>query len=73
MIELGLLAGDPCAADGWGHEQQVRAYAWWLARAEGHPSAWAFGQGDLVRVWTEIVQGFEGLRRFLVHWGVRRK
>ena len=66
MIELGLLAGDPCAADGWTSEQRVRALAWWKARANGAPSVAFLGPGDLRTVWREIVAAYEGLRRLIV-------
>jgi hypothetical protein len=65
MIELGILVGDPCAADGWTPEQWTRGYAWWLARAKGAPSVAFLGPGDLRTVWREIVDAYDGLRAFV--------
>jgi hypothetical protein len=66
MIELGLLAGDPCAAEGWTHEQRIRGLGWWTARIKGAPSAAFLGPSDLRAVWREVVGAYEGLRAFLV-------
>jgi hypothetical protein len=74
MTELGLLAGDPCAADGWSSEQRIRAMAWWGARRRGAPSVTGLGGDDLRGVWRELVEAYEGLRAFLVAGlvGIRR-
>jgi hypothetical protein len=65
MIEVGLLTGDPCAADGWTSEQRTRAYGWWIARMKGAPSVAGLGAGDLRTVWREIVGAYAGLRAFV--------
>jgi hypothetical protein len=67
MIELGLLAGDPTAADTWTHEQRLRGLGWWMARIKGAPSAAFLGPSDLRTVWREVVAAYEGLRAFLVN------
>lgn len=65
MIELGLLAGDPCAADSWTRDQRVAAYSWSLARRAGAASVWGLTTADLTRWLDDVLVRLDGLREFV--------
>ncbi len=69
MVDLGLvLAGDPCAADGWDAEREIRARAWHAVRTSaepGPPSVAAVTLRDLLSWTVQVVERFPGLGGFL--------
>jgi hypothetical protein len=65
LIEVGLLSGDPLAAEDWTSDQRVAALAWWRARTNGTPSAWAVGIGDLRIVVRQTIEAFPRLLGWL--------